>query len=251
MKKLDNFRVGRKMWNYYKKLFPKKTHLLLTAFPKSGSTYLRTLISNLDKMGYVTLVTGHDRREQELAVERLIFLHRKNYVAQHHTRYSLITEMLMQDFNIKPIVLVRNIFDVVESLHDHFHKEGLPLPMAYLPDDFLTWDRDFSRNFITQMIIPWYFNFYVSWFHYDKKLLLTYENLTKNTDDVLKKIVQFSGIKTSHHEIENSILKATKQSTRKNIGKSGRGENLSEEIKEKIQNMTKFYPTVDFSPIGL
>ena len=175
-------------------------------------------------------MTGENKK---VSLERLIFLHHKNYVAQHHTRYSLTTDQIINDFNIKPIVLVRNIFDVIESVFDHCHKEGVTMPMAYVPDDFLKWDGDIARNFIGQMIVPWYFNFYVSWYHYDKKILITYENMIKNPIDILAEIVDYTGISTQRKDIENSVLKSTKQSTRKNIGKAGRGKNVSTEIKEK------------------
>ena len=251
MRKIDKFRVGRRVWNHYKKLFPSRTHILLATFPKSGSTYLLTLLSNINNISRVTLVTNYDRREQELSLERLIFLHHKNYVARHHTRFSKPTEQLISDFNLKPIVLVRNIFDIIESVIDHLHKEGLTMPMAYVPDDFLKWDRNFARNFIVDMMIPWYFNFYVSWYHYDEKLLVTYEKMIPNTFDTLKEIVSFCNIHATSRDIENSIDNATNQSTRKNVGRSGRGDSLPDDVKEKIYNMTKFYPNVDFSTIGL
>ena len=131
----------RQYWLTFRKFFPKRNHVLIACFPKSGSTYLRTIIANLPNMVPVTLTTGYDRREQELSIEQLIFNHKKNYVASHHTRYSLITQKLMDDFEICPIVLVRNIYDVIISLHDHFFREGTSLPMGNIQNEIKEWEK--------------------------------------------------------------------------------------------------------------
>jgi len=186
--------TAKRCWKIYKSFFPGRTYVLIACFPKSGSTYLRTLISNIHNIETISLTTGADRREQELSIERLVVFHKKNYVAQHHIRYSLVTEKLMKEFNITPIFLVRNIYDTIESLYDHLHKEGIETPMAFIPPDMLNWDKDKARKFIVDMIIPWYFNFYVSWTLCQKKCIITYERLIENPSQILKKILKFSDI---------------------------------------------------------
>lgn len=233
-------------------LFPEKVHILLACFPKSGSSFLRELIKNLPNMTQVALVTGYDRREQELSTDELILHHSKNYVAQHHVRYSVITERLMKNFNLKPVVLVRNIFDVVESLHDHFYREGPVLPMGFLPNNWNDWNRDHLLNFICDMIMPWYFNFYFSWTLRDDKLLVSYEELVKNTHETISKITEYSNIKCNAIEIDNSIKMTTKQQNlRLNIGKTGRGDLLPQYIKDKIRDLSKYYGSENMSVIGL
>ena len=111
-------------------------------------------------MRLVQLSLGTDRREQELSNEKLILYHNKNYVSGNHTRYSSVTQKLIDTYMLHPIVLVRNIFDVVESLYDHFRLESTVIPMAYVPNDISEWDKNKALLFITEMVIPWYFNFY-------------------------------------------------------------------------------------------
>ena len=108
---------------------------MLTAFPKSGSTYLTHILKNLPNMRMVQLSLGTDRREQELCNEKLILYHNKNYVSQTHTRYSSVTQQLIDTYTLHPIVLVRNIFDVVVSIYDHFRLESTITPLAFVPDD--------------------------------------------------------------------------------------------------------------------
>jgi len=250
----ENFERGnlrRRHYEEFKKLSEDKIHILLACFPKSGSSYLRELIHNLPDMEQVNLLPGYDRREQELATDELILNHSKNYVAQHHTRYSQITEILMDNFRLQPVILVRNLFDVVESIHDHFFREGIIMPFNFVPDEILKWEKSEIVNFITDMIIPWYFNFYVSWYHRNNKLLVTYDDVTQNTGDVLQKIIDFTHISCSKKDIDNSIECSSKLNTRLNKGVSGRGEKLSDDVKNKIISMSKYYKKIDFSPIGL
>jgi len=131
------------------------------------------------------------------------------------------------------------------------HKEGIETPMAFIPPDMLNWDKDKARKFIVDMIIPWYFNFYVSWTLCQKKCIITYEQLIENPSQILEKILKFSDISYSDSDIEIAIRRATKQYTRQNVGKKGRGEDLPEELKEKIRSLTNYYPGTDFSLIGI
>jgi len=157
----------------------------------------------------------------------------------------------MKEFNITPIFLVRNIYDTIESLYDHLHKEGLETSMAFVPSNMLNWDKDKARKFIVDMIIPWFFNFYMSWTLCNKKSIITYEQLIENPSQILAKILKFSDISYSDSDIENAIQRATKQSTRQNVGKKGRGEDLPEELKKKIRSLANYYPETNFSLIGL
>jgi len=228
-----------------------KIHILVSSIPKSGSTWLTKLIENLPDMTLVHLVPSHDRREQELSIDKLEYYDKINYVAHQHTRFSKATKDYLDRFSIKPVIMVRNIFDVVESFYDHFKIFGTPIPMAFVPEDILKWEKIRAFEFIVDMIIPWYFNFYCSWELYDNKLISTYEELSKNTKYVLSKVVEFADIPCTTQDIELSIKKTSKESTRKNIMISGRGQSLPDNIKNKIYKFAKYYPDFDFSLLGI
>src|SRR4029079_19250261 len=73
-------------------------HILVAAMPKSGSSYLCTLLQNIDGMERVAVVAGHDRREHELALEPLLVKNARSWVAQAHVRYSTTTERCLRAF---------------------------------------------------------------------------------------------------------------------------------------------------------
>ena len=39
--------------------------------------------------------------------------------------------------------------------------------------------------------------------------------------------------------------------TRKNVGVTGRGDTLSHEQKQRIKDMAKYYPNIDFTALGI
>ena len=79
-------------------------HLLIACMPKSGSTWLRTVLCGLNDLQWLSPVNGWDRREHELSEMLLLLFHRQSYVTQLHLRYSLPTAELMRKFALKPIV---------------------------------------------------------------------------------------------------------------------------------------------------
>ena len=195
-----------------------KIHVLVGAMHNSGSTWLTKLIANLPEMTWVSLVPDWDRREQELSFYQLEYFNKKNYVAQHHVRFSTITKNYLERFSIKPVILVRNIFDIVESNYDHFRLFGTTIPMAFVPENITKWEKVKALEFIVDMVIPWHFNFYCSWQLYNNKLVVTYEELLKDTKHTLLKILKFAQIPSKMQDIELAIKKTSKQSTKMNIG---------------------------------
>ncbi|MDA8561859.1 sulfotransferase domain-containing protein [Gammaproteobacteria bacterium] len=231
--------------------------ILLSCFAKSGSTYLSEIFSSMKNYERSSLTNFHDRREQELDPYSLLYSHAnmKNYVSQLHVRYHLATKNYINFFNLKPIVLVRNIFDVVISFKEHLLNESVKVPQAYVPDDYIGWDEIKQLDFIVEMIVPWYFNFFVSWkdsHKENKAIFITYEELNKDVFSVVKKINDYHNLDLSDVEINNAIIKANenKASIRKNVAVIGRGEILSQDLKNKIIAYSKFYNT-DFGLMGL
>lgn len=163
-------------------------HILVACFPKSGSTWLSEVLSALPGFARINLVPVYDRREQELAFERLLVAHHLNYVAQHHCRYSLATQHCLRAFSIKPVILVRNIFDCVVSMKDHIDR-GIdnPVtrigPLAYIPRAYDGWPAEARLDFVVDMCVPWYFNFFVSWQDSDAGVWVRYEDLLADPRD--------------------------------------------------------------------
>ncbi len=235
----------------WRKLPTSRRHFLIACMPKSGSTYLTRIMGSLASSNCVSLVSGYGRREQELDTCFLLWQHRINYAAHHHVRYSDTLALQMSQFGVFPIVLVRNIFDIVVSLRDHFRNESVECSMGYAFPYMAEWEDAQIEEFIALMFIPWYLNFYLSWLECENKLFVTYEDMIRDPVSVVSMINKYNSFSFDEVEIEKAVQSANGVFTRKNKGITGRGEDLGQSVKDHICRMASLYTDVDFTPIGI
>jgi hypothetical protein len=226
---------------------------LIACFPKSGSTYLYNLIGNLSGFEQCVYLPPSPRREQELSdpyMGRYNNLTRQ--VAQLHVRASGHTLELLEKFGVTPIVLVRNIHDCVVSLADHMSNESVEMPMAYLEPYFNEMSLERKIDAIVDLVVPWYFNFYVSWWRARPGSIVTYEDLILGGLERQHGHLEKLGLVVSLEELKAAYELTAKGNSRLNVGVSGRGaERLSHGAKSKILRMSEYYRDIDFTPMGL
>jgi hypothetical protein len=236
-----------------------KIHVWHIAAPKSGSTWLTTILMELLHWKVSPLIPGYDRREQEISEFNLLYpaMHDFVFSPHQHCRYSEATKKIIEKMDIRPILQYRNIFDTVISFYDHCNRGEFIFPMAYM--DKINWeclDENKKINFIIDMVIPWYFNFYAGWFSSDlvkeeKILLVSYEELLSDPYHQIKRIINWIGIEKTENEINSSISSSMNKKTRKNVGRLDRGTILSVNQKQRIRDLAVYYPNIDFKFLGL
>jgi hypothetical protein len=226
--------------------------------PKTGSTFLTNTLSELTGFEKYGLSFRFRNNEQELYLPHLIDTYSRGIDTQQHVRANESTLQLLESFNIRPVILVRNLFDIIVSLYDHLHKDSLEMPMFLVNDQFYSLGNAKKRyDFIIEMGLPWYFSFYVSWYYACqhsriKALWVTYEEVMRDKVAALKSIIDFYGIEKTDDEIRLSIERSSRGNIRLNKGISGRGKSeLTKEQQGKIIKYTKYYPGIDFSKIGI
>lgn len=230
-------------------------HYIVAAMPKSGSTLLTKLISALPEIYELNACEGYSRNEQELSAMRLMLMDKNGYVSHQHLRYSQVTQKLIEQFNLIPIVVVRDIFDVIISFTDHLSHTSTVFPMAYAPKDINEWAYEDKSAFMVDMVVPWYLNYFLSWYECPQKFFVTYQQLIENQAMTLHQIAALGGVFLGFDEIEQIIQNVNGGYTRKNVGIAGRGQQLSQDLKDRIYHMARYYikghPEVDFRHIGL
>ena len=237
---------------------PYRRHIWVVAAPKSGSTWLGAMLHEVLGWPRVPLLDCYDRREQEVDL-RMLLQHPKEdiFTPHQHTRASQPTVNIIRQFRIIPIVLVRNLFDSIVSVHDHLYKETPIVPMAYFDSSFFQFDREKQLSAVVDLWTPWYFNFYVSWYYAEKNGLCNfqwtaYEEIVEDPLRCVKRVLQYAGVSKPDADIQKAVEATTRQNTRKNVGTKGRGEfTLTEAQKARVRQMAAYYPTVDFARIGL
>ena len=181
-------------------------HILLACMPRSGSTFLSTIISFLPDFVRADLVPSYERRKQELSQPEIERYLGKNFVAQHHVRLSDQTHNFIIRYALFPIILVRDIFDIVVSLNDYFSLESTITPVAYFTEEILGWSEEKRLEAIVDLAVPWYFNFFASWFHYGNRLFITYEELIDNPLVCVKKVLEFAYVAEKFSDNELSVV---------------------------------------------
>ncbi|MGB7068630.1 MAG: sulfotransferase domain-containing protein [Pyrinomonadaceae bacterium] len=232
-------------------------HIFIACAPKSGSTFLKNLLAGLTGYRDAFMVYGSGQFEQEIYLPTLRETAHLDTVTQQHCRASDANIQLMQAFEIRPVVLVRNIFDSVISLLDFYN--GGAFKNSYFRGDYMALDEETKVDLLIDNFIPWYFQFVASWSLVEKKreleiLWLSFEEMIGNKASATKNVLEFYDLGASLRNVEKKI-KETESATRKirfNKGVSGRGiSGLNDRQKERIRRLARYYPSADFGRIGL
>lgn len=232
-------------------------HIFIACVPKSASTFLKNLLVSLTGYRDVFMVYAAGQSEHELYLPTLRDTGHFDTVTQQHCRASDANVQMMQAFNIRPLVLVRNIFDSVMSLLDFYDKGAFY--QSYFRTDYESLDEESRIDLIIDNVIPWYFQFVASWALVEKQqrleiLWLSYEDLIKDKPKAIENILAFYGLGASRRNVQERIteIESGKTKIRFNRGVAGRGKSgLSERQKDRVRQMTRYYPSTDFGRIGL
>lgn len=240
-------------------IHPKRNTILIACMPKTASTFLQNVIADVSGYSTNTLCAGHGRNEQELYLPALVDNSLDNIVTHMHVRATDNNIALMQTARIRPIVLVRNIFDLVTSMRDHAVKQSPHWSMACFDTSFHTLDKPEQYDMVIDLCMPWFMYFYASWNKVTETqsletYWLSYEELTNDKIGSIADLCQHYGIDASRQSIADAITKIEKNRVLSNFNKGvrGRGESeLSDNQKQRLVNLTRYYPAIDFSPIGI
>lgn len=232
-------------------------HIFIACVPKSASTFLKNLLVNLTGYRDLFAVYAAGQTEHEIYLPTLRESAHLDTVTQQHCRASDANIHLMQAFGIRPVVLVRNVFDSVMSLLD-FYDNGA-FHTSYYRADWQVLDRETKIDLLIENVIPWYFQFVASWDLAEKQKRLEihwlkYEELVTEKSESVLRILKFYGLGASRAGVEQRIRKieSNKGKIRFNKGLTGRGASgLGDRQKDQIRRLTRYYPSTDFARIGL
>jgi hypothetical protein len=230
----------------------KRPHVLIACMPKSASSFLIDVVGGLTGMRQGSLAWSYGGREQTLDVVQLARIDHRAYVAQQHVRYSGDVGEFIAEFNLTPVVLTRNVFDVVASFRDHIRslEPGDELMLAPLTPAHASLSDAGLEDLIADLIMPWYINFYASWSGIDS-LRVTYDQVRSDPAEVVKRICERAGIAHDEQTVAAAVESARAKAKRFNKGVSGRGAALSPYARERIASFARHYPDVDFREIGI
>lgn len=231
--------------------------MLIACMPKSGSSFLKNALCALTGWKETELAYAYAQSEQELYLPHVIAAANFPSVTQQHCRATEANIHIMQGFGIRPVVLVRNIHDIVVSLFD-FYEDGA-VANTFLASSWPELTHTEKLDLIVDHVLPWYFAFHASWVAVERAgaiefIWMTYEELTADKPAALARISRFQGMSASPQQLAAAVAAAegNRVASRFNKGVAGRGSSLlNGEQKARIARLASRYRGIDFSRTGL
>lgn len=242
----------------------KNMRVLIACAPKSASTFLWNVLRrglNLPT-GVLTVphnaphLIGSNLREEvfdELAVLRAI-IGQNGFVSHHHMPMSLYCAELIRNYDIKPIVTYRNIFDSIISMDDMRIKERpLGARATYyfddkLPSNYTDLEKDHRLMLLAQTTGVWIMQFNISWKMCEtvgavKPFWVSYDkDILGDNKELALGIASFLG----ESNVDSDKLIAAfshdpKKVARFNKGVAGRGKELPDKVRDFLHTFAKPY----------
>ena len=240
-----------------------KPLVVVTAAPKSGSTFLANTLRAITRLRSFRLCAAYSTNEHDLYLPALCLMNRYGCVSQLHIKGSFHNAALMRTFGIRPIILVRRIDDIVVRLqHDLKTKAQRPTigtgqeGYSFVWQDRCTRDLSDERrlDLVVDLAVPWFVNFYVSWYRLCEQgaveaLWLTYEEMIADAEGTVRKALAFLGL-DADAPIPAAVLERKYPTFRD--GRVGQGASaLTALQRERLRERFAYYPDVDFGRYGL
>lgn len=217
--------------------------------PKSGSTFLTKLLANVlgYKHGYFSY--AYYNVEQELYVPKILDAFGKGTVVQQHFKASEPNLSILEQFELRPVILMRDIADVLVSVRDHLlHERSDNIPSLFPPENFPSICSESQLDYLVKFFAPWLVQFYVSWKRAESRgtelLWLRYEECVHDWAAAVDEILEFNRLPANPGAAARQLAaNAPLGNTRLNKGVPGRGrQELTVAQREALRAMTRSYP---------
>jgi hypothetical protein len=237
--------------------------IVVAAAPKSGSTFLVNTLRRLTGLRRFRLCAAYATNEHDLYLPALCLMNRYGCVSQLHMKGTFHNAALMRTFGIKPIILVRRIEDIVLSLQhslkgktrrDAFESGWTGYSFVWLDQSTRALSDDRLLDMIIDLGVPWFVNFYVSWYRLCEQgaveaLWVTYEELFADKEKTLRDVLAFLGLRDVG-KIDPALLGREYHTFRD--GRVGQGASaLTAAQRERLRAHFSHYAGVDFGKYGL
>jgi hypothetical protein len=226
--------------------------VFLSTFPKSGSTFLSECILEINKTLSREQVSSNNTLMQ-MTMDSIMLtraMGRPNTLVKTHLACNIKLQAYLVLYDTRPVVLIRNIFDVLRSFIDHL-STSYPGIIAGYPE--LSFED--KKNVVIHLMAMPLVEFFATWQMYaarNRCLIVRYEDIVDDWVSSIRQILEYSRIDASPSLIASSVEHLTGQLSvdpgrfRYNAGVKGRGADFTEEEKERVRRLYKMYPRVDF-----
>lgn len=240
---------------------------LLACFPRSASTFTSEVMRHFTGSARCTLSYDRGRSDHDLYVPHLLSNLNRPVLAQQHLHATRANIELINFFQIRTIVLVRNIYDVLASLFDAARAGILDAPTTagetpLMNSAILDLDDESLMDVLLDLRLGWYLNFYTSWayaieFKHIDSVIVTYEEMKTDSLSYFRKILDSLGQDIGDDALQDAIdLTIAEKKHRLSVGVVGRGKDYMNDrqmtyVVDKGKRMQQYYPWMNLSLMGL
>ena len=196
---------------------------------RSGSTHISNVIQKvcgLRKMSTAGL-HGEGMESQDINPQTAMLLFPlPGQVFQQHTKGTPRNYMLLNQYNMKPVVLIRNIFDSLTSIHDWMWSgNGQVIPGITIPHEWQEWEQEDRIRYLVVNAVPWIYSFYATWSDAGREnriraYPIKYEEFYADQEEGFRKLFAFYGLPYNKWSLK---LAVRQKGWTFNKGVSGRG----------------------------
>jgi hypothetical protein len=235
----------------------RRHHILIACAPKSASSFLsEALLEVTGFRRYFLAPLGEDRERQIERRSIPLFL-ATDTVSQEHLKATGPDVRLLREMHVRPVVLVRDLFDALVSLRDQIaHEPPAPWPMAHVPRGFAGWDEARQLWFVVRMFTPWYLSFFASWCDAMRTLdvlWITYDDVVACTRDTIRSVLHHVGLDFDDDAIDAGVARVNRARIRFNRGVRGRGRRMlsADQQRAVLEIAEPFRHEYDLAPLGV
>lgn len=245
---------------YLQELSSKRPSVFLAFAPKAAGTFLREASVNAVDGDLARVVYAQGGRDAQPYLPSFIMYHHGGVcpgplVTHVHMQALPANRRFVEALNLRPVVMIRNIPDMLASYWDMLESEeaarrdGLN---CLIPPNFPSLSQEQKADFLVDILGPWYASYYATWLDYaredaDRVCVLSYADFQDDPAATLGAILLHSRLPRSEPECRDAIEAAwsERQNLRFNRGEEGRGLRYFDvDHLERLGRMLSHYPSI-------
>ena len=245
--------------NYLLDLGRRRPAVVLAFAPKVAGTFLRSAVIRASGGDLVRIVHAQGGRDAQPYLPTLIGYFGGGVtagplVAHVHLQAFGANMRLFEAFDIRPIIMIRSVPDMLASYWDMLDSEIGALSQGLncaIPEAWPTLATEQKADFLVDIIGPWYASYFGTWLEYarqndERVCVLTFPDFLRDPVTTVWKILKHARIQASRVTCQRAIDATWKErhQLRYNEGKQGRGPRyFGHQRIERLTRMISFYPS--------
>ena len=231
-----------------------RLNLLIAAAPGAAPDFLDGALSTALGLAPASIVAGAvdpdslgasaiDQEPDEFALIREGLMTGAGYVARHAARCTPYTARLLALYNVRPVIVTRNIFDTIATLDAVLTQPGSSLASA-MPSNFAALDREDRLMLVAARFAAWIAEFHLSWRRAGREglvapLFLSYEaDFLGDRHQMARKLAEFLGPQANAMRLSALLDGRAMQP-------AGAGETLPAPVRDMVARVLRSYAGED------